>query len=258
MRVGLARLGVLALAGAALLLALAAAEILPASAGDAGATPRATPTSFAAGVIEPLREIGRIKARTPFCRAFLEHASVGVGSAITFEAALLDTVQDFRNAKMSDELGKYLSVRRLEKDLNRLADLSLAGRTELEELKNIPTDSARHQELVDFVNALNGAKARQMDLARRLSSKYGKFAEQPVYTNVTLPSDGGSSGAANGFTGSTTNSFGISNVLDTGEFLAQFELRQDVFDAIPGDELVGRDLARAADHGKIAMTLGGC
>jgi hypothetical protein len=209
---------------------------------------------FAVGVIEPLREIGRIRARTPFCRAFLEHASLGVGSAITFEAALLDTVQDFRNAKMGDELGKYLSLRRLEADLNRLADLSLAGRAELEELKNIPTDDARHQQLVDFVNAMNGAKARQMDLARRLSSKYGKFAEQPVYTNVTKPFDG----TANGFTASTTNSYGISNVLETGEFLAQFELRQDVFDALPGDELVGRDLSHAAEHGKAAMVLGGC
>jgi hypothetical protein len=258
MRVVLAaRLGGLALAGMALSLALAAANTLPASAGDSGATPRATPVPFAVSVIEPLREIGRIKARTPFCRAFLEHAALGVGSAITFEAALLDTVQDFRNAKSGDELNKYLSVRRLEQDLNRLADLSLAGRAELEQLKSIPTDSARHDELVAFVDAINGAKGRQMDLARKLSSKYAKFAEQPVYTNVTLPSDTGN-GTGNGFTGSTSNSYGITNVLDTGDFLAAFELRQDVFDALPGDELVGSDLARAADHGKTAMALGGC
>jgi hypothetical protein len=242
------------LAGLAAILALALGTMsgLPARAGDSGAVPRATPSPFAMGVLEPLREIGRIKARTPFCRAFLEHASVGVGSAIAFEMALLDTVRDFRHAKLGDELGKYQSLRKLEADLNRLADLSLAGRDQLEELKNIPADSERHQELVDFANALNGAKGRQMDLARKLSRTYGRLAEQPVYTNVTLPTDG----VANAFTPSA--SYGATNVLDLGDAMQAFELRQDVFDAMPGDEMVGRDLARAADHGKNALTLGGC
>ena len=155
----------------------------------AGASPSPLPTTFGMSVIEPLREIGRVRARTTFCKAFLTHASLGVSSAINFERSLLATLADFRSANLGDELNKHKSLKQLEKDLNGLADLSLAGRAELEELKSLETDPARHEALVDFTNALNGAKARQMELARKLARTFAIIAEQPVYTNVTLPGD---------------------------------------------------------------------
>ena len=226
----------------------------------AGASPSPVPTTFGASVIEPLREIGRVRARTAFCKAFLAHASLGVSSALDFERSLLATLADFRSAKLGDELNKHKSLKQLEKDLNRLADLSLAGRAELEELKSLETDPARHEALLEFANALNGAKGRQMELARKLAGSFAIIAEQPVYTNVTLPGDRSES-VNNAFAkrGSLSpTSMATGNILNTQADDRAFELRNDLFDAMPGDDLVGRDLRRAADDGKLALILGGC
>ena len=225
-----------------------------------GASPSPAPTTFGTSVIEPLREIGRVRARTAFCKAFVAHASLGVSSAIDFERSLLATLADFRSAKLGDELNKHKSLKQLEKDLNRLADLSLAGRAELEELKLLETDPARHEALVDFANALNGAKGRQMELARKLAGTFAIIAEQPVYTNVTLPGDRSESVnnafARRGSLSPTSTATG--NILNTQADDRAFELRNDLFDAMPGDDLVGSDLRRAADNGKLALILGGC
>jgi hypothetical protein len=254
---GFVRATCAAIGSAALLLALAR---LPVGADQPAPQPSAT--SYGASIIEPLREIGRVKARTVFCKAFLAHAELGVSSALDFERTLLDTLFHFRSAKLGDELNKHKSLKQLEKDLNRLADLSLAGRSELEELKSLDTDPDRHQALVDFVNALNGAKGRQMDLARKLSRTYGIIAEQPVYSNVTLPGDlSDANSVADAFRSRGSNSptvMATGSILDNREYARALELRRDLFDAIPGDEMVGRDLRRAAENGKLAMALGGC
>lgn|GEM_PF-4840299 len=181
---GLARGLFAGIAPAALLCALLLA---PAGADQPATAPQPSATTYGESIIQPLREIGHVKARTAFCKAFLAHAALGLSSAIDFEQSLLDTVSDFRSAKLGDELNKHKSLKKLEKDLNRLADLSLAGRAELEELKSLETDPDRHAALLGFVDALNGAKGRQMDVARKLSRTYGIIAEQPVYTIVTLP-----------------------------------------------------------------------
>jgi hypothetical protein len=222
--------------------------------------PNAKPTTFGEGIVEPLREIGHVKARTPFCKAFLEHSSLGVSSALDFERVLMDTLSHFRNARLGDELNRHKSVKMLLKDLNRLADLSLAGRAELDALKSLDTDPERQKAVVDFVNALNGAKGRQMDLARKLSRTAGIIAEMPVYSNVTLPGDADGTGKS-AFGGRGSNSptvMATGNILDSQEYAHQLEVRKDLFDAMPGDDLVGRDLLRAGENGRLAMTLGGC
>ena len=244
----------------AISLLLALGRMPSGAAAVAGASPSPVPTTFGTSVIAPLREIGRVRARTAFCKAFLAHASLGVSSAIDFERSLLATLADFRSAKLGDELNKHKSLKQLEKDLNQLADLSLAGRAELEELKSLETDPARHEALVDFANALNGAKGRQMELARKLAGPFAIIAEQPVYTNVTLPGDR-SENVNNAFAkrGSLSpTSMATGNILDTQAAERAFELRNDLFDAMPGDDLVGRDLRRASDNGKLALILGGC
>ena len=187
-------------------------------------------------------------------------SSLAITTALDFEGTLLDTLDHFHAAKLGDELNKHKSVKQLTKDLNRLADLSLAGRTELDELKSLDTDPERHEAVVGFVNALNGAKGRQMDMARKLSRTLGIVAEQPVYTNVTLPNDPGvgptSAFAARGASSPTTMATG--NILDTQEYAQALELRKNLFDAMPGDEMVGRDLRRAGENGKRAVAMGGC
>jgi hypothetical protein len=224
--------------------------------------PKAKPTTFGEGIIEPLREIGHVQARTPFCKALFSHSSLAISSAIDFEKALLTTVDHFRAANLGDELNRHKSVKQLTKDLNRLADLSLAGRAELDELKTFETDTDRQQAAVDFANALNGAKGRQMDIARKLSRTLGIIAEQPIYTNVTLPSDlSDANAAASAFRGRGTASpttMATGNILDLQVDARALELRNDLFDAVPGDEMVGRDLRRAGENGRLAMTLGGC
>jgi hypothetical protein len=127
-------------------------------------------------------------------------------------------------------------------------------------LKSLEIDPARHEALLEFANALNGAKGRQMELARKLAGSFAIIAEQPVYTNVTLPGDRSES-VNNAFAkrGSLSpTSMATGNILNTQADDRAFELRNDLFDAMPGDDLVGRDLRRAADDGKLALILGGC
>jgi len=252
--------GVAAIAALALALGSGTAR---AQQGTSGA-PNARPTTYGEGVIEPLREIGHVQARSVFCKALFVHSSLAIGTAIDFEKTLLDTVGHFRSAHLGDELNRHKSVKQLAKDLNRLADLSLAGRAELDALKTLDSESdpERQQAVVDFVNALNGAKGRQMDIARKLSRTLGIIAEQPISSNVTLPNDpSDSNSAVNAFrargSGSPT-ALATGNILDTQQDARALELRNDLFDAVPGDALVGRDLRRAGENGKLAMTLGGC
>jgi len=245
-------------AGSAPAAVLSALLVAPAGAGQPAPAPQPTATMYGESIIQPLREIGHVKARSAFCTAFLAHAALGVSSAIDFEQSLLDTVSDFRSAKLGDELNKHKSLKKLEKDLNRLADLSLSGRAELEELKSLETDPERHAALVDFVDALNGAKGRQMDVARKLSRTYGIIAEQPVYTIVTLPGDLAGTSAFRRRGQMSPTAMATGSIIDTQEYDRALELRSHLFDAVPGDEMVGRDLRRAADHGKLAITLGGC
>jgi hypothetical protein len=231
----------------------------PAPAQSPGDPPVPVPqaTTFAAGVIEPLREIGRVKAHTPFCKTFLAHSSLGVSSALEFERQLLIAVGKLQNVDLGDELHKHKTLEQARKNINLLADLALAGRAELQELKDLPVDDERHEAMVDFVDALDGAKGRQMTIARKLSKAYGTIAEMPVYTTVTLPGDDKTTAFNKRNSGSVASKV-AGSLIEDQTYAQQIEVNKSTFDAVPGDELVGRDLQHAGEHGRQVLALGGC
>jgi hypothetical protein len=231
----------------------------PAPAQSPGEAPLPAPqaTTFAAGVIEPLREIGRVKAHTPFCKTFLAQSSLGVSSALEFERQLLMALGKLQNVDLGDELHKHKSLEAARKNINLLADLALAGRAELQELKDLPVDDERHQAMVEFVDALDGAKGRQMTIARQLSRAYGTIAELPVYTTVTLPTDDKTTAFNKRNSGSVASKI-TGSLMENQSYAQAIEINKSTFDAIPGDAEVGRDLLHAGEHGRQVLALGGC
>ncbi len=262
-------LGLVVLTGAA-----TGALAAPALADSAAPRPTASP-SYAERVAQPLREIGHVRARTLFCKAFLAGAGPAVDSALAYETVLLDTVRDFRIARLDADLPKYKSMQRLEADLARLRDLVAQGRGELAQLDALAQASSddKRDALTAFRDALDGAKGRQMTLTRKLANIYGTLAEMPVSSLVNLPSDGdidiarldpnASPSSAFGHTpqapgGTDIQGIPSADVFNTGSDFAALQVQKNLFNALPGDEMVGRDLARAGDAGRQVLALGGC
>jgi hypothetical protein len=258
------------------------------------APPRPAPAASAAPndavrrIVEPLREIGRVKARSLFCTDLVRAAVPATRSALTFEARLLVTLDDLHDISFNDELAKARGLKKAQDDLNALADLALAGRAELHGLGPLAaaSDTDLHDALVSFGDALDGAKARQLEVARRLSSLYGEVAEKPAYSNANSAADRRSGLAAYGWKSSmhddatwlaraaggpnTPQWAGAGSLgrqpslaadadwLDTGETQERYLRGQSLFEANDDDRRIGDDLARAGAAGRTMLALGGC
>jgi hypothetical protein len=242
------------------------------------------PTSYAMrAVVEPLREIGHVKAVTPFCKKFLTSAAPAVNSALAYEGQLMQTLADFRRARLSDELSRFKSLRVLEADLRRLHDFAKEGRAELAGITELAKDSDEEPgtDLIAFRDALDGAKARQMDLISRvLSRNVARYAEQPIYALASNPGDGTSARNAFGrssatsildFSGNDTSGQANPNAPGAASLPESFDPdaaaaaaspilsnQSNLFAAVVGDEFVERDLADAARHGKAVIDLEHC
>ncbi len=239
-------------AGTALVLALIAPGAAARAQEQPKPLPSASPSARAqanSAIVKPLSEIGRVRARTPYCAA-LARTRPAIDSAIAYEFTLQTVGDDLRHVRVSSYMAKMQSLGRLQRDLNKLWDEAKAGRSEVVALRNDANadgvDPQRRKELLAFANALDGAKARQMMLAKKIARVLGTMGEVKVDgieddpAAITRDPPGGASAFA----------------LDTK--LADGVLLEGLFTSFRDEEFVRGDLKQAAVHGDLAVELGGC
>ena len=237
-----------------------ASLLLPASiaaASVAGAQPLPSPSPGPkadpnAASISPLTEIGRVRARTPYCAA-LAGARPAVDAAITYQYALLTMYRDLRYFRLDSYLTKHQSLQRADRDLSALWNLAKAGRAEVQALRAAAmadgVDEVRRAEMLGFANALDGAKARQMDLAKSIARTVAVLGEAPIGDIINTPADDHAAADAvpsvQPYTGAQA------------EALEDHD-RQSLFSAFGPERFIRDDLKAAAKHGTTAVQLGGC
>ncbi len=246
------------------------ASFATASLAGARGQPSPTPAPKAdrnAAIIDPLTEIGRVRARTPYCAA-LAGARLGVDAAITYQYAVPTLYRDLRYFRLDSYLTKHQSEQRTEHDLSSLWNLATAGRAEVQALRSAAlapgVDEAKRTEMLGFANALDGAKARQMELARTIARTYAILAEAPVRLIANAPSDDHGAAALRG--GPRAASIGLPGGAPTAqpytsaqmEGLEDHSREQGLFGTFGAESFIRDDLQEAARHATAAMKLGSC
>jgi hypothetical protein len=246
-----------ALIAAALIAALVVAGN-PARAEDPSAplpAPSATPkpVSNADRIIGPLREIGRVRARSPYCSALVRSGTPAAESTIAFELARVTLASDLHDAQFTDTIHKSYSMRLLEFDLAHMVELIKQGRAELNELRALARDAddEKAAALLGLRDALDGAKARQMEQLRSFARVVGTFEEHPV----TIP-------------GTPADDKDRDETTPTSRLLDPFEdVFTDRYDAAETlellrageqDDLIKDDMIHAGDSVTHALALGNC
>ena len=206
-------------------------------------------------IVKPLREIGHVKAQTEFCKAFSAGASPAALAALNFENRLFLTGADLAAFDAGDELAKHRTVRALEDDLRQLADDALTGRTELQALRDkaVAGGTDADQAVIEYADAVSGAQGRQMDIARHFARIVGTLEEVPVKTIVNGALDDHYAGVFSR-TGRSRSAL-VSGTYTGLSTDPDFELN---FFTLPGDDAVGRDLARAVERAHNAESLENC
>jgi len=257
------------LAGAALVVALSA----PASIAGGQALPSPAPASRAddnAAIVKPLVEIGRIRARTPYCGA-LARARYGIDSAITFEYSTPILANDLRRFRLDSGLTKAQSLKKTERDLTGLWNLAVAGRDDVRALRAAANaegvDEEKRKEMLAFADALDGAKARQMQLAKAVARAYAVLAEKPV-RDIVHDEGGDNTGDALAWKALARNPspddaaapsrFSSPRTTEQVAALQEHRDLQQMFSTFGEESFIRDDLKNAAQHGNAAMQLGGC
>jgi hypothetical protein len=218
-----------------------------------------------ASIVKPLVEIGRVRSRTPYCAA-LAKARPGIDAAIAYEYAVPVVAQDLRSFRLDSHLTKYQSMKRSERDLSALWSIAKEGRAEvraLREAANAPgVDEARKKELLAFADALDGAKERQMWLAKAMARNLAVLSEAPVRDIANSSSDDHS---ANAFTTRiATSSVAIgatpapAYTQTQSDAIEDHQRLQGLFDTFSAEQPIRDDLKVASQHAVLAMQLGGC
>jgi hypothetical protein len=234
--------------------------------------PRAATADENAAIVAPLREIGRVKARTPYCAA-LAKARPGIDAALTFEYAMPIVARDLKNYRLDNELAKSQSLRKTEDDLSFLSELVTTGRAEVLALRtaaNADPDEQRRREMLALANSIDAARARQKLLTSGLARVAGVLAEKPVHTFVNKGPDRlnqqGDDASANAFDGRREGIRNIvafetpspaytqtqANAIDESVKLGQ------LFNTFSAEKPIRDDMQAAAQHATAVMQLGGC
>jgi hypothetical protein len=236
------------------------------------APPPTTEEQRNAAIIKPLVEIGRVRARTPYCAA-LARARPGIDAAIAFEYQAPVLASDIKHWRYDSALHRHLILKKTEADLKTLYGLSLLGRDEVRALRSAAgadgVDDQKRAEMIALADAVDGAKARQKELAKSIARSVGIYAELPIYTIASSAEDDiRSSNPFSGSTwnpGSTTGAASDEATPPPSEYarlhpdeLQQHELTQKLFDNFATEFLIRKDMEVAAQHAKTAMQLGGC
>ena len=236
------------------------------------APPQLTVTSRDSAIVKQLAEIGRVRARTPYCAA-LAKARPGIDAAITFEYLAPAILKDLRAVRFDSELHRELSLRHVDADLAALGEMATRGREEVRSLRAAAyadgTDDQKRQAMLALANAIDGAKERQKYLAKAIARAVGAYHELPVHTVVTTAAD--ESHAANPFSGSTWQQRDSESAANTSlspeaayvtqstlDTIEQHDRAQFLFASFNGEQYIRGDMEDAAKHAKVAMQVGGC
>ena len=242
------------------------------------ALPSPTPASRAdenAAIVTPLAEIGRVRARTPYCGA-LARARAGIDSAITFEYSTPILANDLRRFRTDSGLTKAQSMKKTERDLTGLWNLAVAGRDDVRALRAAAnadgvTDEKR-KEMLAFADALDGAKARQMQLAKAMARFYAVLAEKPVHDIVHDENGDTTGGTSTGDAlawrtlarnpspedAPAPTRFNVPGTTAQVDPIQEHKDLQGLFTTFGAEQFIRDDLKNAAQHGNAAMKLGGC
>ncbi len=258
------------LAGAVLAIACS----VPAMIASAQAPPSPSPPTRAdenAAIVRPLTEIGRVRSRSPYCSA-LARARTGIDAAIAFEYSTPILANDLRSFRLDSFLNRALSTRKTERDLSALWDLALAGRAEVRAMRDAAKaegDEEKRKAMIEFADALDGAKGRQMLLTKSMARVYGTLAETPVRDITNTPQDdhGAAAFTRSGPAAERTSTDASPSLRPpslTSYTTAQVEALEDsqrlqqLFSTFTAEYFIREDLKRAAKHGNMAVQLGGC
>ena len=165
---------------------------------------------------------------------------------------------------------RELALRRTERDLQTLWQLALAGRADVRALRAAAQSPdltpQQRDEMLAFANALDGAKERQVVLAKQIARTVGTYAETPITTVVSDSHDAANdtpsfSGGrlvpppANPNPNPNPTLFQTDTMVDA---VAAGERAQSLFQTFSAEYYIKRDLADASTHATAAMKLGGC
>jgi hypothetical protein len=249
-----------------------AAATPPAFTIPAAAVPR-VPSEQNAALIRPLVEIGRVRARTPYCAA-LASARPGIDAAITYEYQIPVVAADLRRFRFDSGLHHHLALKQTEHDLSALWALATTGRDEVLALRKAATapdlDEEKRREMLAIADAVDGAKTRQKELAQKLARIVAVYAETPVQTIASTSKD--EAATSNAFAGRTRAGASQAGTLSPLDDLAspqpvtqsqidaldQHNRSQDLFAAFTPERFIRDDMELAAAHAKRAMQIGGC
>jgi hypothetical protein len=225
-----------------------------------------------AAIVKPLVEIGRVRARTPYCAA-LASARPGIDAAIAFEYQAPVVAADLRMFRNDSGLHKHYALKRAEADLRTLWNLALFGRDQVLALRTAANaegvDEQKRTEMLAVANAVDGAKARQKELAKSIARAVAVYAEAPVRTIASSAED--EIRSSNPFSGSTWNPAGTTAAVSADavpvqsvyqqlhpEAGEQHQQRQMLFSTFASEFAIRNDMEVASQHAKTAMQLGGC
>jgi hypothetical protein len=146
----------------------------------------AAPPAAADVKLTPLREIGHVKATTPFCQAIIDHATKAVTLGIDNDHKIGVVVQTMRSSDFDTSLlSKNNALHELGLQYAPLTEQAVAAEKAAKALRvdaqQAPTPEEA-KELTAFADALDGALHRQRTIARDLASMIAIFNMHP---NVT-------------------------------------------------------------------------
>jgi hypothetical protein len=248
------------LAATALFASMLAALGTSARADDIAA-PTAGPAAAAEKIVGPLREIGRVRARTPYCSALIRGGAAAAQSSVAYEIARVTAFADLHDALIANRVQRTHAVHELELDLARMVALAREGRTELHGLQALAdtTDDEKATAVLGFRDALDGAKARQLAQIRDMAEVLGTLEEQapraPDEDEVTQPDDGAAL--------IRLESAPVAQFLDPfGTAFAHARTvaaeNKALLRAADGDAFITSDMVRAGENATRALALGNC
>jgi hypothetical protein len=226
-----------------------------------------------AAIVRPLVEIGRVRARTPYCAA-LASARPGIDAAVAFEYQAPVLANDIKHFRYDSALHQHLAMRKTQADLTLLWHLAVAGREEVRALRTAANadgmDEQKRAEMLALANAVDGAKARQYWLAKSIARTLAVYSEAPVRTVASSAED--DLRASNPFNGSSWSPGNSGSLVTSSDptpppslysqlhpdAMQEHELAQSLFSTFASERFIRDDMEVAAKHAKTAMQLGGC
>ncbi len=147
-----------------------------------------SPAALSAQVLAPLKEIGRVKATTTFCKTIVDHATAAVERGIDNDGKIALEVHALRVSDFdANALTKANALQLLLAYNSTLGVQAVAAEKAAKALRvdaaSAPTPE-QAKNLIAFAAALDGALHRQRTVARDVASMIAIFGHRPQMTKM--------------------------------------------------------------------------